>query len=54
MNLLNEDRKQLTSLRVGIQYPVGLPGEHDGVDPQPQHEQDDQHLDGKGEVRSSL
>ena len=31
-------------LRISIEYPVGLPGEHDGVHPQAQHEEDDQHL----------
>ena len=31
-------------LCVSIEYSVGLPGEQDGVHPQPQHEQDDQHL----------
>ena len=31
-------------LHISIEYPVGLPGEQDGVHPQAQHEQDDQHL----------
>ena len=31
-------------LHISIEYPVGLPGEQDGVQPQAQHEQDDQHL----------
>ena len=31
-------------LHISIEYPVGLPGQQDGVQPQAQHEQDDQHL----------
>ena len=31
-------------LQISIEYPVGLPVEHDGVHPQAEHEQDDQHL----------
>ena len=32
-------------LIISIENPVGLPGEHDGVHPQAQHEQDDHNLE---------
>jgi hypothetical protein len=44
MNLLNKGKKHYKLLWISVEYPVGLPGEHDGVHPQAQHEADDQHL----------
>ena len=37
-------KKTENLVRISIEYPVVLPGEHDGVHPQAHHGQDYQHL----------